>query len=47
MGWNSYLDDHQTRFIDALADFIAIPSVSAGSQVQSLSRPPFHSQIMA
>ena len=29
MGWNSYLDDHQARFIDALADFIAIPSVSA------------------
>ena len=29
MSWNTYLDSHQDRFVDALADFIAIPSVSA------------------
>ena len=29
MSWNTYLDDHQSRFIEDLADFIAIPSVSA------------------
>ena len=29
MDWSIYLDNNQNRFIDALADFIAIPSVSA------------------
>ena len=29
MSWNTYLDNHQSRFIEDLADFIAIPSVSA------------------
>ncbi len=29
MNWTTYLDDHQSRFIQDLADFIAIPSVSA------------------
>jgi acetylornithine deacetylase/succinyl-diaminopimelate desuccinylase-like protein len=29
MHWNDYLTNHQTRFVDELAEFIAIPSVSA------------------
>ena len=29
MTWQIYLEDHQSRFVDELLDFVRIPSVSA------------------
>ena len=29
MTWQTYLQDHQSRFVDELLDFVRIPSISA------------------